>query len=77
MSAWGDLLSFSVPGGQKKLLSCDLVRGISTEADTMELLDKLQKQIHKTVGPSFAASLEPWAHHQNVAGLNLFYRLML
>ena len=26
------------------------------------LLDKLQKQIFRTVGPSFAASLEPLAH---------------
>ena len=29
----------------------------------LELLDKLQKQIFRTVGPSFAASLEPLAHH--------------
>ena len=28
-----------------------------------ELLDKLQKQIWRTVGPSLAASLEPLAHH--------------
>ena len=28
-----------------------------------ELLDKLQKWIWRTVGPSFAASLEPLAHH--------------
>ena len=28
----------------------------------LELLDKLQKQICRTVGPSFAASLEPLAH---------------
>ena len=27
-----------------------------------ELLDKLQKQICRTVGPSLAASLEPFAH---------------
>ena len=40
----------------------------------MELLDKLQKQICRTVGPSLAASLEPLVHHQNVDGLNLFYR---
>ena len=36
MSAWGDLLSFSVPGGQKKLLSCSLVGEISTQTDTMK-----------------------------------------
>ena len=40
----------------------------------LELLDKLQKQICWTVGPSLAASLEPLAHHQNVASLSLFYR---
>ena len=40
----------------------------------LELLDKLQKQICGTVGPSLAASLEPLAHHQNVASLSLFYR---
>ena len=40
----------------------------------LELLDKLQKQICRTVGPSLAASLEPLAHHQNVASLSLFYR---
>ena len=39
----------------------------------LELLDKLQKRICRTVGPSLAASLEPLAHHQNVASLSLFY----
>ena len=39
-----------------------------------ELLEKLQKLIRRTVGPSFAASLEPLAHRQNVASLNLFYK---
>ena len=29
----------------------------------LELLDKLQKRICKTVGPSLAASLEPLTHH--------------
>ena len=33
----------------------------------LELLDKLQKRICKTVGPSLAAFLEPLAHRQNVA----------
>ena len=32
----------------------------------LELLDKLQKQICRTVGPSLAAFLEPLAHHRNV-----------
>ena len=31
----------------------------------LELLDKLQKRICRTVGPSLAASLEPLAHHRN------------
>ena len=39
----------------------------------LELLDKLEKQICNTVGPSLAAFLEPLAHHQNVASLSLFY----
>ena len=30
----------------------------------LELLDKLQKQICRTVGPSLAASLEPLAHRR-------------
>ena len=37
------------------------------------MLDKLQKWLCVTVGPS-AASFEPLAHHQNVASLSLFYR---
>ena len=40
----------------------------------LELLDKLQKRICRTVGPLFAASLEPLTHRQNVASLSLFYR---
>ena len=40
----------------------------------LELLDKLQKQICRSVGPSLAASLELLAHHRNVANLSLFYR---
>ena len=40
----------------------------------LELLDKVQKRICRTVGPSFAASLEPLAHRRNVASLSLFYR---
>ena len=37
----------------------------------LELLDKLQKRICRTVGPSLAASLEPLAHCRNVASLSL------
>ena len=40
----------------------------------LELLDKLQKRMCRTVGPSLAASLEPLAHRQNVASSSLFYR---
>ena len=40
----------------------------------LELLDKLRKRICRTVGLSLAASLEPLAHHRNVASLSLFYR---
>ena len=38
----------------------------------LELLDKLQKRLCRTVGLSLAASLEPLAH-RNVASLRLFY----
>ena len=37
----------------------------------LELLDKLQKRICKTVGPSLAASLEPLAHGQNASSLKV------
>ena len=40
----------------------------------LELLDKLQKRICRTVSPSRAASLEPLAQCRNVASLGLFYR---
>ena len=33
----------------------------------LDLLDKLQKWICRIVGPLLAASLEPLAHHRNVA----------
>ena len=39
----------------------------------LELLDKLQKQICRIVGPSNVASLEPLDHH-NVTSLRLFYK---
>ena len=40
----------------------------------LELLDKLQKWICRTVGPSIAASLEPFSHRRNLASLSLFDR---
>ena len=39
----------------------------------LDLLDKLQKRIFRTVGPSLAASLEPLALRLNVGGLSLFF----
>ena len=39
----------------------------------LDLLDKLQKQIHSTVGLSLAYCLELLAHCQNVASLSLFF----
>ena len=38
------------------------------------LLDKLQKQICRTVGPSLATSHNPLVHCWNVASLSIFYR---
>ena len=40
----------------------------------LELLEELEKQICRTVGPSRTASVKPLAHHWNVASLSLFYR---
>ena len=40
----------------------------------LELLDKLQKGICRTAGPSLATSLEPLLRCRNVASLSLFYR---
>ena len=40
----------------------------------LELLDKFQKGICKTVGPSLATCLESLAHNRNVSCLSLFYR---
>ena len=40
----------------------------------LELLDKLQKGICRTVGHSLAASLGPLAHCWNVASWSIFYR---
>ena len=40
----------------------------------LELLDKLQKRICRTVGPSHATSRESLAHRRNMASLSLFHR---
>ena len=38
----------------------------------LELLDKLQKRICRTVEPLLTSFLEPWVHRRNVASLSLF-----
>ena len=40
----------------------------------LDLLDKLQKRMCRSVGALLVASLELLAHRQNVASLGLFYR---
>ena len=40
----------------------------------LELLDKLQRQIYRTVGPLLAASLEPLAYRRVVVSLSLYQR---
>ena len=40
----------------------------------LELLDRLQKRICRTIGPSLAAFLQPLAYGWNVASLSFFYR---
>ena len=40
----------------------------------LELLDKQQKRICRTVGPSLTASLETLTHCWNVVSLSLFYK---
>ena len=54
---------------------CPVLTG--TPSCYLELLDKLQKRIYRTVGPSLAAYLKPLAHRRNVASLSLFYRYNL
>ena len=39
-----------------------------------EMLDKLQKRIFRTLGPSLSASFVPLVYRRNVAIFNLFYR---
>ena len=47
---------------------------ISAPSFYLELLDKLQKRIYRTVDPSLSPFLEPLAQRRNVASLNLLYR---
>ena len=51
---------------------CDVWAG--APSCCLEFLDKLQKQICRTVGPSLATFLKPLAHCRNVASLSFFYR---
>ena len=41
-----------------------------------KVIDKLQKQICKTVVPLLTASLEPLAHHRNVATFSIAFTLV-
>ena len=66
---WGSYIISIVKSVSKK------IGGLLLAANCyLELLNKLQKWICRTVGPSLAASLEPLVHRQNEASLSLFYR---
>ena len=43
----------------------------------LELLNKLQRRICRTVDPSLAASFESLVHRRNVVSLGLFYSITL
>ena len=51
--------------------------GARSNSCHLEMLDKLQKRVYRTAGPSLAASLEPLAHRRYEAGLSLFFRYCL
>ena len=40
----------------------------------LDMLDKLQQQLNRTLNLTHAASLKPLDHYQNVASLSLFYK---
>ena len=40
----------------------------------LDMLDKLKKRVYRTVGPTLAASLEPFGHRRNVVSFSLSYR---
>ena len=44
---------------------------------SLQLIDKLQKQICRSVCSSLAAPLEPLVHRRSVASLSLFYSITL
>ena len=64
---WGSCIISIAKSVSKKIEA--LIRSIKIPSCYLELSDKLQKQICKTVGPSLAACLEPLPHRQNVASL--------
>ena len=64
------------PGLLLKFLSHEVALYLckSTFCPYLELLDKIQKWICKTVGSSLAAFFQSLAHRQNVASWSVFYR---
>ena len=87
---WGSYIISIAKNGSKKIgaLICSmkfLLRLLCISIDLpyahayntscyLELLDKLQKWICRTVGPSLTTSRELLAHRRNAASLSLFYR---
>ena len=53
-------------------LCCHVWAGVTS--CYLELLDRIQKLICRTVSSSLATSLEPLADRRNVASISLFYR---
>ena len=43
----------------------------------LDMLDRLQKQICRSLGPELPASIEPLAHRQYIATLSHFYRYLV
>ena len=50
------------------------IKYLATPSCYLKLLDKPEKRICRTAGPSLAVSLEPLAHCRDVASLSLFCR---
>ena len=68
------LLCISINLPFTHLWSTAVMSGLVPLVATWNYWDKVQKRICRTVGPALAASLEPLAHHWNLASLSLFYR---
>ena len=64
------------PGGKKCVMKNEkwIEFSESPYVNLNPVLDKLQKQVCQTVGPSPDAPLEPLAHCHNIVSLSLFYR---